>query len=203
VVRVSMCRDEGGKQDARNKPDEAGPLLKVVWSAAEALGNIAATVKGGNKDSTGVTEQVHAAMTQDEALERLTKEYANEYFLSGEVDLSLYEDDCVFADPFASFRGKERFKNNLSNLGLFITQSQARLLSLTVTQEEPLIIKSRVMVKLQLNLPWEPVLAWPWSVEHVFSERGLISEHIEGWEVSAGEGVKQVFRPAPKAGWPN
>jgi len=61
-----------------------------------------------------------------------TKEYANEYFLSGEVDLSLYEDDCVFADPFASFRGKERFKNNLSNLGLFITQSQARLLSLTV-----------------------------------------------------------------------
>jgi len=29
VVRVSMCRDEGGKRDARNKPDEAGPLLKV------------------------------------------------------------------------------------------------------------------------------------------------------------------------------
>ena len=33
VVRVSMCRDEGGKQDARNKPDEAGPLLKVCVCA--------------------------------------------------------------------------------------------------------------------------------------------------------------------------
>jgi hypothetical protein len=29
------------------------------------------------------------------------EEYDKEYFLSGEVDLSLYEDDCVFADPFA------------------------------------------------------------------------------------------------------
>jgi hypothetical protein len=61
----------------------------------------------------------------------------------------------------------------------------------------------RVMVKLQLNLPWKPVLAWPWSVTHVFSARGLIAEHIEGWEIDPAAGVAQVFRPAPKVGWPN
>ena len=56
---------------------------------------------------------------------------------------------------------------------------------------------------MQLKLPWKPVLAWPWSVEHVFSENGLICEHNEAWEIDAGEGVQQVFRPAPKVGWPN
>ncbi len=32
-------------------------------------------------------------------------------------DLSAYADDCLFADPFAGFRGVRRFKNNVSNLG--------------------------------------------------------------------------------------
>lgn len=32
-------------------------------------------------------------------------------------DMSAYEDDCLFADPFAGFNGVDRFQKNVSNLG--------------------------------------------------------------------------------------
>ncbi len=130
----------------------AGTTLQAIWSATEVLGNVAAAAMNPGikrNEVSRVSEQVRGAVSEEEALERLKEEYVKEYFLSGEMDLSLYENDCVFADPFASFRGKERFKNNLANLGLFISQSEARLLQLSITNTQPLIITSRVMVKLQ------------------------------------------------------
>ena len=56
------------------------------------------------------------------------------------------------------------------------------------------------MVKLRLALPWSPVLAWPWGVEHVLEERNgnvVVVRHLESWDVSAGEGVRQLFRAGP------
>ena len=197
-----MRADEGEKQGSQ----DVTPMLRAVWSATEVIGNAAAALSGSGKDKKrgdAGSLPVRAKLTEEEALQSLRDEYEREYFLSGEIDMSLFEEDCLFSDPFAGFRGKERFKNNLENLSLFISRSQAKLLKLEVTQRDPLIITSRVMVKLQLNLPWKPVLAWPWSVEYVFSDRGLIAEHNEGWEVSAREGVAQVFRMPPKSGWPN
>ncbi len=32
-------------------------------------------------------------------------------------EMSAYEKDCLFADPFAGFNGVDRFKKNVSNLG--------------------------------------------------------------------------------------
>ena len=42
---------------------------------------------------------------------------SNQYFVRGDGDMSAYDSDCLFADPFAGFRGVQRFKNNVSNLG--------------------------------------------------------------------------------------
>jgi hypothetical protein len=42
---------------------------------------------------------------------------------------ALYAGDCEFADPFASFRGRARFKANLENLaGGFIAENDVKLL---------------------------------------------------------------------------
>ena len=38
------------------------------------------------------------------------------YFLTGAMDAALYDPDCEFADPFTSFRGRDRFVANLENL---------------------------------------------------------------------------------------
>ncbi len=40
------------------------------------------------------------------------------------------------------------------------------------------------MVKLELNLPWKPVLAWPWGVTYfVDPESFLVTKHIESWDI--------------------
>ena len=81
----------------------------------------------------------------------------------------------------------------------FITESSTRTLSSeTETGDAALGVPpsytTRLLVKLRLGLPWQPVLAWPWGVQHVFDPRtGLIVRHIESWDVSAAEGVRQLL----------
>jgi hypothetical protein len=44
------------------------------------------------------------------------------------------------------------------------------------------------MVKLELNLPWKPVLAWPWGVEYQIDPNTyLIVEHRELWDIEPWE----------------
>ena len=144
----------------------------------------------------------------DEAISRLTADYEGTaedprpYFLTGKMDVALYDPDCEFADPFVAFNGRERFVENLQNLGVgFITESSTRTLSSSVERGDasagvPPSYETKLMVKLRLGLPWQPVLAWPWGVKHVFDrESGLIVQHIESWDVSAGDGVSQLFKP--------
>ena len=49
---------------------------------------------------------------------------------AGNMDLDLYAEDCYFADDFAGFYGRSRFKSNLDNLTAFIVDSDVKLLSL-------------------------------------------------------------------------
>lgn len=98
-----------------------------------------------------------------------------------------YDEQCEFADPFVSFKGRARFQENLQNLaGGFITDSSCRVLDTATTlgdDTQPPSYTTRLLVKLRLGLPWQPVLAWVWGVEHVFDRQsGLIVQHIERWE---------------------
>ena len=45
-----------------------------------------------------------------DAVARLKTDFDRFYFVTGQMDLDLYEPDCVFADPFVAFEGRERFK---------------------------------------------------------------------------------------------
>lgn len=192
-------------------PEEASLAGKAVWFGAELLGRISAAVRGPPED--GVTLESTAPSSLDESISRLALDYGGTpedprpYFLTGKMDVGLYAEDCEFADPFVSFKGRQRFVDNLSNLaGGFILDSSTRMLG----DETDLgnaakgvlpSYKTRLMVKLRLGLPWQPVLAWPWGVKHVFDPTtGLIIQHIESWEVSPAAGVRMLFTPGPPSG---
>lgn len=49
-------------------------------------------------------------LTREEASARLRTDFDRYYFVTGQMDLDLYEEDCTFADPFVAFQGRERFK---------------------------------------------------------------------------------------------
>jgi len=143
----------------------------------------------------------------EETFQRLQMDNDREYFLSGRVDTLIYDPDCTFADPFVSFQGRDRFVENLANLGSFITEYSARPLSYEETKPNELVTKenssesfkaqvtTKFMVKLRLNLPWKPVLAWPWGVRcEIDPSTYQIVLHEESWDIDPWEGVKQIFR---------
>jgi hypothetical protein len=104
----------------------------------------------------------------EETLARLQEDNQREYFLSGQVDELIYDPQCIFADPFVEFRGRDRFVENLARLGSFITDYSAKPISYRVRDN---VLETKFMVKLRLNLPWQPVLAWPWGVSCEIDEQ--------------------------------
>jgi len=175
--------------------EDMNPLTRASWYAVEAFGN----VFGSDTPSSPKGDDVDADLSQPpkslkEALRRIELDNERQYFLSGEVDVLAYDEDCVFADPFVSFSGRKRFVDNLANLGSFITKYDARMLGYDVS-DDGTTVTTKVMVKLELNLPWKPVLAWPWGVTYdIDPETCLITNHEESWDIEPLEGVKQIFR---------
>lgn len=49
------------------------------------------------------------------------------------MDLGLYTEDCLFADPTISFRGRNRYIKNLQTLRAFFLDPRIKLLSLDWT----------------------------------------------------------------------
>ena len=178
--------------------DEPSLGVKGAWFAAELFGKAAALTKGAPAAPPSTARPPRSV---DEACERLAADYEGAdgpYFLTGVMDAACYADDCEFADPFVSFKGRARFEENLANLGGgFISDASIRTLS---TERTASSYTTKLMVKLRLALPWQPVLAWPWGVEHVLDVRDgevVVVRHLESWDVSAAEGVRQLFRAGP------
>jgi hypothetical protein len=188
---------EGMKGDNSIR-DNIDPLTKASWYAVEAFGKVfkqqGKAQRQNNKQKKTVFDFTQPPSSLEEAFERIKLDNERNYFLSGEVDEQAYAEDCVFADPFVSFAGRDRFVENLQNLGSFITAYDTRPLKYDVN-EDLFEVDTKLMVKLELNLPWKPILAWPWGVKYMIDrDTNLITNHIESWDVSALDGVKQIFR---------
>lgn len=179
------------------KNNSKNPLELASWYAVEAFGKAFGSKKesDNNTVSSSDIDLTRAPSSLDETLKRIRLDNDRSYFLSGEVDRYIYDDQCTFADPFVSFDGRDRFIDNLANLGSFITNYDAKMINYNVEKNGEEVV-TKVMVKLELNLPWKPVLAWPWGVTYFIDPKTyLVTDHIESWDVEAWEGVKQIFRP--------
>ena len=177
--------------------DDVDAVTKASWFAVEAFGKVFGS-KGEKQDSSSTSSSAYSLeeppQSLAETMSRIQEDNAREYFLSGTVDKLIYDENCVFADPFVSFEGRDRFVENLRNLGSFITKYSAKPLDYTV-DDDGTAVTTKFMVKLELGLPWKPVLAWPWGVRcEIDPNTNLITLHKESWDIDAWEGVKQIFR---------
>jgi hypothetical protein len=179
-----------------SKIDDSDFAKKAAWTAAEIAGNAVASVSkippAKSSTSLAVPPATFAAATSC-----LRDDYDSSYFLSGKLsNPTLYTPDCTFADPFASFEGRDRFVSNLSNLSLFVKEYKTKVIDFSV-DEDTNIVFVNVLVKLVLNLPWRPRLSWVWGVEHKLTASSpfQVTSHTESWSVTPWEGVRQVFRP--------
>ena len=175
------------KDDEVDKKQTAmNPLTRVSWYAVEAFGKaFGDKSKISTQEDAIIIDLEQPPQSMQETFQRIQLDNDRSYFLSGNVDKLIYDNDCVFADPFVSFAGRDRFVDNLQNLGSFITKYSAKMIDYT---EENDRVKTRVMVKLELNLPWKPVLAWPWGVTYdIDPDTFLITKHEESWDIEPWE----------------
>jgi hypothetical protein len=135
----------------------------------------------------------------------LEKEYASVFWVSGSMDLSLWEDDCTFADPFSSFSGPGsslRFKKNADALSGLVDQEtiKARVLGVESLSNNGLdVVKVGWTFSARLKLPWRPVLAAAGETSHVLSPTsGKIIEYRESWKSKPFDVVKRLFVPTQK-----
>jgi hypothetical protein len=189
---------EDNKADKKKKENNVGATTTAkttnavetaAWYAVETFGKVFGKTNVGSDEEINTGPPLSLAETK----RRLQRDNDQSYFLSGQVDAEIYDIDCVFADPFVSFTGRDRFITNLQNLGSFITQYDARSLQYNDDDNNTNIIAvtTKFMVKLELNLPWKPILAWPWGVRCVIDPTTyLIVRHEESVRFGAEEHVQ-------------
>lgn len=195
---ILLYNSKGSQKTPSADQDERdmNPVAKASWYAVEAFGKLFSSpvLDKAQQESVSIDTSLPPKSIK-ETLERIRLDNDRQYFLSGQVDELIYDDDCVFSDPFVSFRGRTRFVENLRNLGSFITKYDSKVLQYNVVEEGQFVVETKLMVKLELNLPWKPILAWPWGVRYdISNDTFLITNHKESWDIDPLEGVKQIFR---------
>jgi len=175
----------------------AGAPLKALWFAAEAFGDAVGLLRkqsGSAEQPVGSEQSTVLDARERSAL--LRADYDENYFISGRGSLAAYDADCVFADPFVSFTGRERFRKNVSNLGGLLRDVKLDITSYE-ENEEQLVTAWRFAATVEL--PWRPRLFAKGGTTHVFDSRsGLVVRHDERWDIEPWTVVKQLFTPGKR-----
>ncbi|XP_024373887.1 uncharacterized protein [Physcomitrium patens] len=185
------------KNETKTPPTaDASPLVKMVWYGSEAFGKFVAAFRPSATVEPEDEEMFVGPVPRSEVVDLIKKDYERSYFVTGNMTMGIYEADCEFADPFVAFKGLRRFKQNVSNLGSFMEESS---LKITDWQEYEDRVYARWRFNCILGLPWRPILAATGSTEYFFdSNSGKICKHVENWDISPADGVRQLFKPNPK-----
>jgi hypothetical protein len=158
-VQLTLSSQDEIDSDPKKKVEfkSNNPLELAAWYGVEAFGKVFSK-KNGSMGSSGDVDLAKSPLSMKETLARIQLDNDRYYFLSGEVDRLIYDEDCVFADPFVSFNGKmheiyclvsvivllrffyhisgrDRFIDNLSNLGSFITNYDAKMINYDVNDD--------------------------------------------------------------------
>ncbi|CAM6105128.1 unnamed protein product [Calypogeia fissa] len=183
--------------DERTPPTaETNVFVRAAWYGSEAFGKVVAGFRPSKEEEVEEESVNDGPIERKEAVELLRVDLDRSYFVTGNMATGIYEEDCEFADPFVSFKGLKRFKQNVGNLGSFMEESSLKL----VDWQE---YEDRIFAKWRFNcvlaLPWRPILAASGSTEYFFSnDSGKIYKHIETWDISPMDGLRQLFKPNPR-----
>ncbi len=128
--------------------------------------------------------QIPAKMT---ILENIKQDY--QQFPKNQT-YSLYAEEVYFKDPLTEFRGVERYKQMIGFMGQWFLDVQLDLHEISQLENT---IKTRWTLSWTAPFPWKPRMSIPgWSTLELNPE-GLISSHIDHWDCSRLDVVKQLF----------
>lgn len=144
-----------------------------------------------NKDKSD--SEVTARDVED-VMEVLRSDYGNAYFVTGIFTTEIYSDDCIFEDPTISFQGTELYERNLRLLVPFLEDASIELQNMEKSElSQGNYIRATWKLRTYLELPWRPLISIDGSTVYELDRDFKIVKHVESWNVSAVEAIRQIF----------
>lgn len=106
---------------------------------------------------------------------------------------SIYAKDVLFKDPLNQFRGIERYQQMIAFINNWFKEPK---LELHKIQRSGDTIETRWTLSWTTPLPWKPRIAIPGWSELRLNAEGLIVSHVDYWDCSRFDVLKQHFFPS-------
>lgn len=120
-------------------------------------------------------------------LDRLKQDYEN---FPQNQSYELYAPDVYFQDPMTQFRGIDRYQQMVGFMTTWFKNIQLDLHDISQQEEA---IATRWTLSWNTPLPWNPRISISGRSELRLNAEGLICSHIDYWDCSRWEVVKQHF----------
>lgn len=102
----------------------------------------------------------------------------------------IYADDVYFQDPLNRFRGLDRYRLTIGFIKTWFKEVQFDLYSLERIDKT---IATRWRLSWNTPLPWYPRIAIPGRSELLVDDRESIVSHIDYWDCTPLDVLKQHF----------
>ncbi|KAI3701241.1 hypothetical protein L2E82_45890 [Cichorium intybus] len=175
-------------------------LLKTAWYGSELLGIAASFFRSPENVNKGANRGIELAGDRDGVIDRsiivetIKEDFQRSYFVTGDLTVDAYEDECEFADPAGSFRGLRRFKRNCTNFGSLIEKSNMKLMKWEDFEDKGI---GHWRFSCTMSFPWKPILSATGYTEYYLSkESGKVCRHVEYWNVPKMALFKQLLKPS-------
>ncbi|MGA7932477.1 MAG: DUF2358 domain-containing protein [Kovacikia sp.] len=107
-----------------------------------------------------------------------------------EQTYSIYAKDVSFKDPLSQFRGRSLYQGMIGFMKTFFLNCKMDLHDI---RQEDNTIRTNWTLSWNTPLPWKPRISIPGWSELTLNEDGLIASHIDYWNCSRLDVVKQHF----------
>ncbi len=117
----------------------------------------------------------------------LTTDYQN---FPADQTYSIYAENVYFQDPMNRFRGISRYQQMIGFMNTFFKDIKLDLHSISQSDNR---IDTQWTLSWTLSLPWRPRIAIAGRSELTLNSDGLIDSHIDYWDISRWDVLKQLF----------
>jgi hypothetical protein len=102
----------------------------------------------------------------------------------------IYAEDVYFQDPLSKFRGLERYKQTIGFIQTWFKNPRLELYEINQLERS---ITTRWSLSWNTPLPWYPRIEITGRSEMLLSDAELIISHIDYWDCSRIDVLKQHF----------
>ena len=123
-----------------------------------------------------------------EVCDRIRQDYAN--FPHGQ-SYDLYAADVFFQDPLNRFNGVDRYREMIGFINRWFRHPRLELHSLELQSTHG--FQTRWTLSWTAPFPWQPAMAISGWTDYRLNDTGQIISHIDYWNCSRWDVLKQVF----------